>query len=577
MMTLYPLLRRRDPVLALAVAAILAGCTGLPAGRNHAAAQALPLQRLNLPATAPEHDALTLTLAAEFALADGDVDAAAHRYAQAAQASDDPTVAAQATRVAIAAKQWPLARASLARWQSLRGEDPGVWQARAILALHDDKPDAAHADLLRLAQLADAKGWRPIAQTLLDASDKPQAGALLERLATAELLGTKAETWIAVSELASRLGNKPLAQTLAQRALAKSGSAEAYAWAARLKLQDGDKSGARALFADALKRDGKNNHLRTAYATLLGELGDNAGAARILAQGPQDDYSFAARAAYAARADDKHLIEPLYRELKAQPAPQSGLRLNLLGELAELLERKAEALAWYQQVPADDQHWYEAQIRSALMLDGSGKSTAALSLIHQLQARAGDDTKQLGDVFLLEAEMLNKRQQGEDAVAVYDRGLQVLPDDTRLLYARALLNDDLNHVDAAVRDLRRVLELKPYDADALNALGYTLADRTEHKTEALSLIQKALTLKPGEPAIIDSLGWVHYRLGHLDEAVKQLQIAYGKQPDAEIAAHLGEVLWASGRKDEAKKIWEQGRKKDAKDKVLLETIKRLGA
>jgi Flp pilus assembly protein TadD len=145
------------------------------------------------------------------------------------------------------------------------------------------------------------------------------------------------------------------------------------------------------------------------------------------------------------------------------------------------------------------------------------------------------------------------------------------------LYARALLNDDLDHVDAAVRDLRRLLELKPNDADALNALGYTLADRTDKKDEALSLIEKALLLKPGEPAIMDSLGWAQYRLGHLDEALHQLKLAFQKQPDAEIAAHFGEVLWAAGQKDEAKKIWEQGRKKDANNKVLLETIKRLSS
>jgi Flp pilus assembly protein TadD len=181
----------------------------------------------------------------------------------------------------------------------------------------------------------------------------------------------------------------------------------------------------------------------------------------------------------------------------------------------------------------------------------------------------------LGETYLLEAELLNRHKRDADAIAAYDRGLQTLPDDVRLLYARALLNDDLGHVDAAVRDLRRVLELKPDDANAMNALGYTLADRTDHKAEALELIQKALTLKPGEPAIIDSLGWVQYRMGNLDEALEQLRLAYGKQPDAEIAAHLGEVLWVSGQKDEARRVWDQGRKRDDKNKVLIETMKRL--
>jgi tetratricopeptide (TPR) repeat protein len=558
----------------LIAAAVLAGCASGPGGRTRAPQQ--PLQRLSLPQPAPEKDALTSALAAEFALSNADLQAAVRAYAQAAQASDDPAVAAQATRVAIAAGQWQQAHAALMRWQTLDPSDTEIWQARAQLDLHDAKVDAAYEDLLHLAREPDSKGWRSIMQTLLRA-DKAPAGALLERLAKPELLGAKAETWVAASQLAQRLERKSLAQSLADQAVVKFGSADTRAWAAQLKLEAGDRDGARALFADALRRDEKNSRLRIAYATLLGELGDNAEAARILAQGVQDDYVYAARAAYAARANDKTLIEPLYREIKSLPEPRPGARLNLLGELAELLERKTEALAWYDQVPAEDERHFPAQLRRAVLLDESGKNTEAMALIHELQARSGDDATQLGEAFLLEAELLSKRRHDDTAVAVYDRGLKALPDDTRLLYARALLNDDLDHVDAAVRDLRRVIELKPDNADALNALGYTLADRTDKKAEALSLIQKALTLKPGEPAIIDSLGWAQYRLGHLDEAVQQLKLAYQKQPDAEIAAHLGEVLWVSGHKDEAKKIWDQGQKKDAKNKTLLETIHRLGS
>jgi tetratricopeptide (TPR) repeat protein len=575
MTTLYFLPSRIGFFLSFSAIALLTGCSTLPTGHPPSASHTQPLQRLDVPRTAPDNDVLTQALAGEFALADADLESAAQNYARAAQASSDPAIAAQATRVAIAAKQWELVSSALARWQVLSPADTGIWQARAVLALHDNQPEAAYADLSRLAHEPDGSGWRPVAQALLGAADKEQAGALLERLAIPELLGAKAEIWVAVSQLAKRLERNALAQSLADRAVTRFASADTYAWAAQLKIQAGDKPGARTLFADALRHDPKNARLRIAYAALLGELGDNADAAKVLAQGTQDDYTFAARAAYAARADDKTLIEPLYRELKALPEPRPAARLNLLGELAELLERKSEALAWYRQVSEDDDHWFDAQMRSALLLDDAGKTAEGLTLIHELQARAGDDAKQLGDAFMLEAEILDKRQRGDDAVAVYGRGLMALPDDTRLLYARALLNDDLEHVDAAVHDLRRVLQIKPDDADALNALGYTLADHTEQKTEALALIEKALVLKPGEPAIIDSLGWVQYRLGRLDEAVQQLKLAYEKQPDAEIAAHLGEVLWVSGHKDEAKKIWEQGRKKDGKNKVLLDTIKRL--
>ena len=567
----------RNAALGVLAAALLGACASLPltSGSHAARAPAQPLERLNVPPTPSDQDSLKLLLAGQFALNSGDLPGAAHDFAQASRLTDDPALAGQATHIALAAKQWDLAREDLARWQTLRGDDPGVWQARAVLALHDHKPDAAFEDLQRLARQPEGKGWGAIAQVLLSDDDKEQAGALIERIAKPDRLGDKVQTWIAMSQLAARLERPALAQTLASQAVTKFKTAEAYAWAAQLKLKAGDKAGARALFADALRRDAGNTHMRLAYAALLGELGDNAEAARVLAQGPQDDYTFAARAAYCARADDKKLTEALYREVKALPEPRPDDRMHLLGQLAELLDHKADALAWYDQISPDSEHGFEVQLRIAILQDDNGRTAEALALVHELQARAADDGKELGETYLLEAELLNRHQREADAIAAYDRGLKALPDDTRLLYARALLNDDLGHVDAAVRDLRRVLELKPDDANAMNALGYTLADRTDKQAEALELIQKALTLKPGEPAIIDSLGWVQYRLGNLDQALEQLRLAYDKQPDAEIAAHLGEVLWISGQKDEARRIWDQGRKKDDKNKVLIETMKRL--
>jgi len=556
---------------------ILSACAVLPAGGRHVRAPEQPLERIKLPPLAPEDDSLRGLLAGQFALSTGDVTTASREFIAASRHSDDPGLAAQATRIALVGKQWDLAREGLKRWQSLRSDDPDIRQARAMLALHDGQSDAAFADLSRLASEPDGKGWNSIAPALLGAEDHAAAGALLERLVKPELLGDKVQTWIAISQLASRLERPALAQSLATQAVARYKSADAYAWAAQLKIKNGDKAGARGLFADALKRSPQDRHLRVAYAALLGDLGDDIEAARTLAAGPQDDYTLAARAAYLARAEDKALIEGLYREAKALPEPRPPARLQLLGQLGELLERKPEALAWYQKVPADSEQAFGAQLRTAVLLDDTGKQKDALSLIHDLQARAADDSKQLGDTYLLEAEMLNRHQRGEDAVAVYDRGLQALPDDTRLLYGRALLNDDLNHVDAALVDLRRVLELKPDDANAMNALGYTLADRTDRQAEALDLINKALALKPDEPSILDSMGWVQFRMGNLNAAIEQLRNAFGKQPDAEIAAHLGEVLWTSGQKEEARKVWEQGRKKDAKNKVLLETIQRLSS
>lgn len=556
------------------VLALLGGCASGPA-RRPAAVSPQPLAHLPVAPVAADRDALAFALAGQFALENGDAEAAARHFVQAAAIGEDSAMAAQATRVAIAAKQWDLAKSAVQRWQQLQADDPGLWQARALIALHDGDAAAALAQLQHLAQQADGKGWRVVGQALLAAPDKAQAADLLRKLVAADALGKDAKHWVALSELAEHLGAKDLAFSLAQDAVTRFGSAEACLRLAQLKLATGDKTGARAAFAQAVKRSGNDRHVLLAYASVLSELGDNTQAAQVLAQGKQDDYSYAARAAYAARANDKAQYEVLYREAQSGKPPLSGMRLNLLGQLAELLKRDAAALAWYEKVPPDDEQWPQAQLRSAFLLDQAGQTAKAMDRVHQLQARSGDDEKQLGDAFLLEAEILAKHQRNADAVAAYDRGLHALPDDTRLLYARALLNEELNQVDAAVRDLRRLLALQPDNAEALNALGYTLADRTKDQAEALTLIEKALALKPDEPAIIDSMGWVQYRLGHLSEAVARLRTAYAKQPDPEIAAHLGEVLWMSGSKDEARKIWAQGQKKDARNKVLMETMKRL--
>ena len=155
------------------------------------------------------------------------------------------------------------------------------------------------------------------------------------------------------------------------------------------------------------------------------------------------------------------------------------------------------------------------------------------------------------------------------------RGLEVLPDNQRLLYARALVYERMDRVEEALRDLQRMVALNPDDPDALNALRYTLADRTQRLEEAQVLIEKALALKPDEPAIIDSLGWVLFRRGEAAKAEIQLRKAFEMQPDAEIAAHLGEVLWSLGRRDEARRIWDEGKARDADNPTLRATVMRL--
>ncbi len=568
--TSVPTLARALGILLACV--LLGACAGLQ--RQPPAASAPDAASFDY-----ERDGMLQLLAGQFALQANDVGSAARHFTLAAAQSGDPAVAEEATRLALATRDWPLARQALSRWQALAPADRGILQARAWIALGEQDSAAAEADLTSLVQAGDETGWRLAAQALLGAGDPRLATGLLDRIATDSHLGTKEASWIAVSQLAFKLDDKALAERLARRALARFHGSESYAWSARLALDRGDRKSAVALYGEALKRDPANRRLRGAYAALLAEDGDDSGAARVLGQGPQDDVSWSARAAYLARAGDDKALARLYDEIAAAPAPRSGRSLYLLGQLAEMLDQRKAALDWYAMIPQYDERWFDAQIRRAVVLGQTQETEQALVLVRRLEQLAVGDRERLAGTYLLEAELLTQRDRFGEARAVYSRALQALPEDADIIYARALFEITHGDLAAGVRDLRQLVALKPDNAEALNALGYTLADHARSGDPALEeagkLIGRAIELKPDEPAIMDSMGWWHYRMGDIDAALPLLRAAWKQQPDAEIAAHLGEVLWRKGEHAEARRIWQQGRDQDADNPVLLETVKRL--
>jgi Tfp pilus assembly protein PilF len=174
----------------------------------------------------------------------------------------------------------------------------------------------------------------------------------------------------------------------------------------------------------------------------------------------------------------------------------------------------------------------------------------------------------------VEAELLKDQDREQEAMSLYDEAIGRFPDNPDLLYARALLGEQLNRPDILERDLRRVIELDPENAHALNALGYTFADRNERLQEAYELIKKAYDQRPEDAAIMDSMGWIHYRLGKLEEAEQYLRRAITTEYDGEIAGHLGEVLWMRGKRDEADQVWNEALEKDPDNPALQKILKR---
>ncbi len=257
----------------------------------------------------------------------------------------------------------------------------------------------------------------------------------------------------------------------------------------------------------------------------------------------------------------------------APPRPEQGLVQAWL-MLAQAAEQRSDfkaAEAWLAKVD-DPQRALEVQTRRASMLARQGRVKEAREVLQRTPERNADDARAK---LMAEAGVLRDVKQWKEALDVLTTAGERFPDDTDLLYEQAMMAEKLNKLDDLERLLRRVIELKPESAQAYNALGYSFADRRVRLPEARELIKKALELTPGDPFITDSLGWVEYRLGNREEALRLLRQAYAARPDPEIAAHLGEVLWAFGKQDEAKKVWIEARGRDAANDVLRETLSRL--
>jgi tetratricopeptide (TPR) repeat protein len=242
--------------------------------------------------------------------------------------------------------------------------------------------------------------------------------------------------------------------------------------------------------------------------------------------------------------------------------------------LAQAADQRGDAKAanaWLDKID-NPQRALEVQTRRAMLLARQGKLREARAMVQQVPERRPEDARAK---LLAESQVLREVKRWNEAHAVLAAASERFPGDADLLYEQAMVAEKLQRIDEMERVLRRVIELKPDHHHAYNALGYSLADRSLRLPEAHSLIKKALELAPGDPFITDSLGWVEYRLGNRDEALRLLRQAYAARPDTEIAAHLGEVLWTTGARDEARRIWREGRERDAANEVLRETLTRL--
>ncbi|MEG2803892.1 tetratricopeptide repeat protein [Stenotrophomonas sp.] len=553
-------------LLSLSAASALAAPATAPPTPAPASAKAA--------ATAP----LTPVMAGEFALQAGKLGEAARWYLEAAEAgTDDAGLAERATRIAMLANDDKAAARALALWQARAPRSLALRSAAAALDMRQADVKAARTELAALLKDPDPRGWTFAIAALIGGGRDPAVPAeVLGGLVDDNAIPDRLEVWQELGRLAMRMDRPDLAKRMVDEVVKRFPNEPRVALLNASQLaQAGKQDQARALLVGVEPKSRQDPELRNALAIAYDSMGDARSAARVLAVGPQDVQTWGMRASLLAKQKDDAALLQLYKELSAKAAKPDPAQRLLLGKIAEYLKRPAEAVDWYHSVPGGEA-LDEARLRAANAQYDAGRPDKAMAEVHAIQSDAMVDDDARRDAYLLEAEL---RQRADDLPGELDalaRGLAAYPDETALLYARALAWERRDDVPRAEADLRKVLVTEPENVAALNALGYTLADRTTRYQEALELIDRARVAEPDNVAIIDSYGWVLYRLGRNEEALVQLRRAWSLAKDAEIAAHVGEVLWVMGRKEEARGFFEEARKLDPDNRALQRVIEKHG-
>jgi Tfp pilus assembly protein PilF len=518
------------------------------------------------------------TIAGEFALQAGRLDEAVRWYLQAATAAEgDAGLAERATRIALLAGDDARSAQALALWRQRAPGSPALQAAGLALALRRDDAAAARTEFEALLRNGDADGWKH-ALAALDSGRNPKlAATLVGEALDRRLLPAQLQAWLAFGGLAQKLDDPALAARIVAAVIERFPDQPRVALLHASQLrEEGKQEQARAVLAGLEPATRGNRDVRLSVAAEYEAMGDPGTAAAVLARGLQDDRSYRLRASLLARAGDREALAALYAALQRDSAKPDPARRLLLGQVAEFLERREDALRWYRSVPGGDERW-QAVLRAASVLHALHRGDEAYASLKALQAEAAADDDTRRDAYLFEAEL--RHDDGDDAgeLDAYARGLAAFPDDSALLYSRGLAWERRDDIARAEADLRRILVAEPDNVATLNALGYTLADRTTRYAEALELIDRARVAEPGNAAIIDSYGWVLYRLGRNEEALVQLRRAFALQKDPEIAAHLGEVSWATGDKAGARRWFEESRKLDPDNRALQRALEETGA
>lgn len=531
--------------------------------------------RGTLPDNQLNQELLFKFLLSEIAAQRGNLALAAQGYLEMAKSTRDPRLAKRATEIAAYGRLQSQALEAARLWMELDKNSPQARQTLATLLVSSNKLSEAKP-LLEAMINADgnvAAGFMQLHQMLSKHPDRDAVLTITKELAKS--YPQMPEAHFAVAQAAFSAGKHDVATSEIKEALKLRPDWEIGALFNAQMLQQRESNAkaieylqgflrtypkareVRANYARLLINNKQLKEARAEYQTLLEQQPNTADIAVTIGLLSLQMSDFAAAETWLKRA-----LELKYRDPDAARF--------YLGQVAEETKHYDEAMKYYASVQAGEQ-FVPAQARYAFLLGRQNKLAEAREYLQNVRT-ASDEQRAL--LIQAEAQLLREAKNYQESYDLLNRALEKQPENLDLLYDSAMAAEKLDRIDVVETNLRKLITLKPDHAQAYNALGYTLADRTDRLKEAKGYIEKALKLSPDDPFILDSMGWVLYRLGDQKEALGYLQRAYSQRPDPEIAAHIGEVMWARGQQQDAEKIWRDASRDNPDNEMLQATMKR---
>jgi len=521
-------------------------------------------------------DAAYDLMVAEIALNQGNTELAAERYIALALSQDNPAIAERAVRVAVYGQDLAAAAVAAQRWIELEPDRVEARQVVAAIYIRQDKVEEAFTfidSLIETSELDDAQLFPPLLGLLAREKNTETVLAVSRRIADKHV--DRAHAQHLHGMLATQKGLTEEALVYLDRSLALEEIKGVHAARARVLLRLGRSGEAVVSLQKAVERKPNDQNLRLTYARLLVDIKEYDKAQdefeKLLQASPGDAellYTLGLLSLESQRLDDAEK----YMMMLIRLDEREGETQYYLGRIYENRKQYDIAIDWYQQVHVGD-FQFDARLRIADMLGLSGQADEALEHLDAM-LKGSQSNGSLVRIYVAKGELLRLARRYEESMAVYNTALDIVPGNNDLLYARALVAERLGQIDQLEADLNFILKTEPDNAHALNALGFTLADQTDRYEEAHGYLKRAIEIMPDDPAIIDSMGWVQYRLGNYDEAIRLLRKALSRFDDSEIAAHLGEVLWVTGQQEEARGIWKKALKKSPDDPTLQKVMQR---